>query len=156
LLKLSFVVLYICKKHIIKLRINIWPSQVYLSLGIIQNISKKFQKIQKKSSDFFKIKILLGNSFASFPKMLKILKNSNFFTKIFDKTADCKKIAIAYSNQLFSADPRVKLVIVSSADLFFVYPIYNSGECKSFFGVCRLHKGLHLPCHYHPGSRRHR
>ena len=31
LLKLSFMVLFICSKHVIKLRMNIWISQVYLS-----------------------------------------------------------------------------------------------------------------------------
>ena len=31
LLKLGFMVLFICNKHVINLRMNIWPSQVYLS-----------------------------------------------------------------------------------------------------------------------------
>ena len=43
---LSFMVLFMCKKHVIKHIMNIWTSQVYLSLGII----KKFQKISKKKS----------------------------------------------------------------------------------------------------------
>ena len=64
------------------------------------------------------------------------------FLKIFDKTADCKKqpsianTAIAHSNQLFNADPRVMLVIVSSAELFFVYPTTVQGygfSCFHFF-----------------------
>ena len=47
---------------------------------------KKFRKkSEKKSSDFFEIKILLGISYASFPKMLKILKNSNFSPKFLTK-----------------------------------------------------------------------
>ena len=46
---------------------------------------KKEKKIQKKSSDFFKIKILLGNSYASFTKMVKFLKNSDFSPKFLTK-----------------------------------------------------------------------
>ena len=40
------------------------------------------------SSDFSKIKILLCNSYARITKMLKFLKNFNFFSKKIDKTAD--------------------------------------------------------------------
>jgi hypothetical protein len=46
---------------------------------------KKDKKIKNKSSDFFKIEILLVNSYASFPKMLKFLKNSNFSPKFLTK-----------------------------------------------------------------------
>ena len=35
------MVLFLCKEHVIKHRINFWPSQVYLSLGIIKKFSKK-------------------------------------------------------------------------------------------------------------------
>ena len=69
----------------------------YLTLSgvlVIGNHPKLFKKRlknpKKKSSDFFKTKILLGNLYASFPKKLKFLKNSNFSPN-FDKTADCKK-----------------------------------------------------------------
>ena len=37
---------------------------------------------KKKLSDFFKKKILLGNSYARITKKLKILKNLNFFGKL--------------------------------------------------------------------------
>jgi hypothetical protein len=72
------MVLFMCKEHVTKPRINIWPSQVYLSLGIFENFSKKFKKSKKKSSNFSKIKIPLCNSYARITKMLKFLKNSNF------------------------------------------------------------------------------
>ena len=48
-------------------------------------LKKKEKKSKKKSSNFFKIKIHLGNSYASFPKMLKFLKNSNFSPKFLTK-----------------------------------------------------------------------
>ena len=60
--------------------------------GSSQTLLKKRKNPKKKSSDFFKIRILLGNTYASFPKILNFLKNSNFSAKIFDKTADCKKL----------------------------------------------------------------
>ena len=41
-----------CKQHIIKHRINIRPSQVYLSLGIIKKISQK-KKVKKKNHPIF-------------------------------------------------------------------------------------------------------
>ena len=41
------------KDNVKYLRINILPSQVYLSLGMIQKISKKKKKIQKKSRQIF-------------------------------------------------------------------------------------------------------
>ena len=88
---LSFMVLFMCKKHVMKHRINIWPFEVYLSLGIIKRFSKKKKKWKKKSSDFSKIKISLRNSYSRITKMLKFLKNSNFLPKKRDKTADCKK-----------------------------------------------------------------
>ena len=43
---------------------------------------KKRKKKPKKVIEFFQIKILLGNSYASFPKMLKFVKNSNFLPSI--------------------------------------------------------------------------
>ena len=47
------MVLFMCKEHVIKHKINIGPSQVYLSLGIIKKISKNFQKKEKKNSQIF-------------------------------------------------------------------------------------------------------
>ena len=41
------------KDHVKYLRMNIWPSQVYLSLGIIQNFSKNRKKSKKKSHQNF-------------------------------------------------------------------------------------------------------
>ena len=67
----------------------------YLTLSgvlVIGNHPKLFKSFfknpNKKSSDFFKIKILLGNSCARIPKMLKFSKNSNFLPIHNDKTAD--------------------------------------------------------------------
>ena len=41
------------KDHVKYLRMNIWPSPVYLSLGIIQNFSKNRKKVKKKSHQIF-------------------------------------------------------------------------------------------------------
>jgi hypothetical protein len=75
---------------------------------VIGNHPKLFKKREKnpkkKSSDFFKIKIIFGNSYASFPKMLKFLKNSNFLPKFLAKQLIAKSIAkYCYSsfNSLF-------------------------------------------------------
>jgi len=71
------MVLFICNK----------PKNEYLTLSgnHPKLFKKRLKKSKKKSSDFFKIKILLGNSYASFPKMLKFLKNSNFSPKFLTK-----------------------------------------------------------------------
>ena len=72
---------------------NILPSEVYMSQGIIQNFSKKDQKIPKKRHPIFsKLKFFLVIYMRVFQKN-KIFEKFQFFTKIFDKTADCKKIA---------------------------------------------------------------
>ena len=64
----------------------------FLGVLVIENHPKLFKKREKspkkKSSDFFKIKILLGNSYARITKNLKILKNLNFFSIKRDITAD--------------------------------------------------------------------
>ena len=79
-----------CKEHVAVLRKNIWSSQVYLSLGIIQNYYKIRKKIEKKSSDFFEKKNLMCNSYARIPKKLKLKfsKKSYFLPTHNDKTAD--------------------------------------------------------------------
>jgi hypothetical protein len=57
-----------------------------LAIGNHPKLFKKREKNPKqKPSDFFKIKILLGISYASFPKMLKLLKNSNFWPNFLTK-----------------------------------------------------------------------
>jgi hypothetical protein len=50
---------------------------------------KREKKSKKKSSDFFKIEILL--QVCKFSKNVKIFEKFQFFAKMFDKTADCKK-----------------------------------------------------------------
>ena len=76
---MSFMFFFMCKEHVIKFRINIWPSQVYLSLGIFENFSKISKKVKKKKSNFSKIKIPLCNSYWRITKLLKFSKNSNFW-----------------------------------------------------------------------------
>ena len=49
----SFIVLVMCKEHVTILKIDICPSQVYLSLGIIQKFSKTWKKVEKKSHQIF-------------------------------------------------------------------------------------------------------
>ena len=93
---MSFLVLFMCKEHVTKHRINIWPSQVYLSLGIIKILQIFFKKLKKKVSNFSKIKILLCNSYARITKMLKNFENSNFLpTKNYKMT-----ISILFSTVL--------------------------------------------------------
>ena len=72
------MVLFMCKEHVTKPRIIIWPSQVYLPLRIFENFKKNLKCQKKKSSNFSKIKITLCKSYARIIKMLKLLKNSNF------------------------------------------------------------------------------
>ena len=75
------------KKDDVKyLRINIWPSQVYLSLGIIHFFSKKILKSKKKSRQIFSKK-----KFYWVIHMQKLQKNI-FFKKF------PKKVMIFYSN----------------------------------------------------------
>ena len=57
---------------------------------VIGNHPKLFKKREKKnqkkkSSDFFKIKILLGNSYVSFTKTLQFLKKFIFLPKFLAK-----------------------------------------------------------------------
>ena len=73
------------KDHVKYLRINIWPFQVYLSLGIIQNFCKNRKKVKKKSSKFSKIKILSCNSYPRITKKLIFFENSNFSSTKNDK-----------------------------------------------------------------------
>ena len=66
-----------------------YPCLVEVGLTEIDSLyCHRISEIKKKSSNFFKIKILLGSSYASFPKMLKFSKISNFSPKFFDKSAD--------------------------------------------------------------------
>jgi hypothetical protein len=64
----------------------------FSGITVIGNHELRLQKIikvqKKKLSDFFKKKILLGNSYARIMKILKFLKNSNFLPTKIDKTAD--------------------------------------------------------------------
>ena len=78
------MVLFMCKEHVTILRINIWPSQVYL--GIIQNFSKNRKKVKKKVIRFFQKKNRLCNSYTKVTKMLKFSNNSNFLSIHIDKT----------------------------------------------------------------------
>ena len=76
------------KNDVKYLRTNIWPLQVYLSLGIIHFFFQKFFKIQKKSCQIFsKKKFLIGNSYAEITKKY-------FFWKFSKK----KKVMIFYGN----------------------------------------------------------
>ena len=59
-----------------------------LGIGNHPKTLKKEKSQIKDYQTFFKIKILLDNSYARMTKKLKFLKDSNFFSTKKDKTAD--------------------------------------------------------------------
>ena len=99
-------------------RIDIWPSQVYLSLGIIQNFSKNRKKIKKKSHQIFpKLKfcyVIIGKDYKKFKIFEKFQKKWWFFTVIGQK--------LIYSPELTRRDPIfLKLFFVEYFGIWVLY-----------------------------------
>jgi hypothetical protein len=117
------------KCHVKYLKMNIWPSQVYLSLVIIQNFSKNRKKVQKKNRQIFpKLKFYyLIHRQGLQKKNPKFQKKWWFFTVIGQK--------LIYSPELTRRDPTfLKLFFVEYFRIWVLY-LPKLAKKSSFYVV---------------------